>query len=263
MRTFLYIFCAVALAALFFCNNCLGSEPDEILHKRCLYPTVKIHPQNKESYGTGVIVRSIKMGEGDYRNVFVTAAHVADSQDPYVVRVFEYVNWSTIKGVKTYPCLFYGTNEEQDIAVGVFMSKEKMPTAEFNFDAPLYIGTEVFHFGCGVGDEPRLDYGKITSVRSALSKSRPSLMRTSVQTVPGDSGGPLFHRYKLVGIAKSIRVWRDNLIFGISYYVPVERFVEWSDNNYEALHFAWRDRALPNMPFMILKFESEYEITKR
>jgi hypothetical protein len=95
-----------------------------------------------------------------------------------------------------------------------------------------------------------------------LRSSPIPFLRTNVTTVPGDSGGPLFHKYRVVGIAKSIRVWNDNLIFNMSYYVPVERFMEWSNETDEALHFVWGTRKMPETPFWHLKFTREYEVIK-
>lgn len=239
------------------------ASPDIPLHERCLYPTIKVTPKSKDSYGTGVIVRSTKVAEGVYRNVFLSCAHISDHNDPYVVRVFEYENWSTIKRIKSYPCVFYGKDNNRDLSIGVFVTTEKMPTAEFDMGDAIYIGTEVFRIGCGLGDEPRLDYGRVTSVRTSFLKNTLPLLRTSVQTVPGDSGGPLFNKYKVVGIAKSIRVWNDNYIFGMSYYVPVRRLVEWSNESDNVFHFAWEaNRDLPTIPFWILDFQSKYQITR-
>ncbi len=82
------------VTTVFFCTFGKTAEPDKKLHKQCLYPTVKVTPNTRHSYGTGIIVRSVKIKEGEYHNVFITCAHVADSTEQYVVKVYEYKNWS-------------------------------------------------------------------------------------------------------------------------------------------------------------------------
>ncbi len=138
-----------------------------------------------------------------------------------------------------------------------------MPTAELDMDTHLYIGTDVLRFGCGIGDEPRLDYGKITSVRSMPKRNELTMLRTSVVTHPGDSGGGLFHDYKVVGVIVSIRNWHDILLFNIAYAVPSIRFAEWSNENGEALHFVWKTRQLPKMPYWQLQFSNKYEVVAK
>jgi len=261
MRTLLKLLFAAFL--VFLVTSVRASEPDVKLHKQCLYPTIKVVPEGKGSYGTGVIVRSMRVADGEFRNVFITCAHIADSHLPYFVMVYKYEKWSTVEKIKPYPCTFYGKDEARDVAVGVFISEEKMPTATIDFDTALYIGTPVFHFGCGVGDDPRLDEGKVTSVRNKLKRDGPSFIRTNVTTVPGDSGGPLFHKYNVVGIAKSIRVWNDNMVWNMSYYIPIEKFKEWSNDNDEALHFVWGTTKLPDTPYWVLNFGKKWETAKK
>lgn len=262
MRTLLYTLLVSLTMSLFFCLECLADDPDEKLHTACLYPTIHVSPENKDSYGSGVIFRSSKFSENEYLNVFVTAAHVANSYDQYIVRVFGYENWSSLKGYNQYTAVFYSKDFNRDIAIGMFISEQQMPCAKIDFDTKLYIGTEVFRIGCGLGDDPRLDYGKITSVRSKLGAEECPLYRTSVHTVPGDSGGPLFNKYRVVGIARSVRAWRGNPVFNMSYYVPITCLREWSKEDDDAYHFVWEERAFPKMPFWELRFTRDYAITK-
>lgn len=251
---------ASLVMSLFFCLNlCFANEPDEKLHTKCLYPTVHISPESKSSRGTGVIVRSSKISENEYLNVFLTAAHVVDSYEQYNLKFFEYEDWSSISHTKNYASIFYAKNFSRDVAIGMFISEEKMPCAEIDFDTKLYIGNDVFRIGCGFGDEPRLDYGKITSVRSKLYEDE-VLYRTSVHTVPGDSGGPLFNKYKLVGLARSVRGYKGEPVFGISYYIPINSLREWSNEENGAYDFVWKSRSLPKIPFWELRFSRDYII---
>ncbi len=119
-----------------------------------------------------------------------------------------------------------------DIALLVFHSDKEMPVASLNPRAKLYIGNEIFHIGCGLGDQFRLDYGKVTSVKN--SKANPEVfgrIKVSALTIVGDSGGPLFHENKVIGITESIRQKRDHPFYitaynNISFAIPIENFTE-------------------------------------
>ncbi len=201
------------------------------------------------------------MSDGIWHNVFLSCAHVADSPSPYVVRVFHYEKWSSLKGSDTYDCKFYATDSNKDLAIGVFVTAEEMPTSEIDFATDMYIGTDTFRIGCGLGDEPRLDNGKVTSVRSNMKSLLKGTIRTSVHTLPGDSGAPLFHDYKIIGIMQAIRSHGGQQVYATSYAIPVERLKTWDDETEGALNFAWRNKQLPKMPFYQLKME-QYEVIK-
>jgi S1-C subfamily serine protease len=245
---------------LFFCTFVSfghAGEVDKKLHTDCLYPTIYVGLANKGGYGSGVIVRSEKKDDSTYRNVFITCAHLVDSSDlDYEVKQFTYENWSQVKDVKSYPAAFVAYNRDLDIAIGVFESSEEMPTAQLDFEPKIFIGNEVYRIGCGLGDEPRLDYGKLTAFKRG---PKPSI-RTSVMTVPGDSGSPLFHENKVIGIMVSIRSFRNLPVFNISYAVPLERFKTWDSANNNNLSFPWdKTKKLPELQFHYLNFR-DYKI---
>lgn len=242
-----------------FNNPSYSQEVDKKLHQQCLYPTIYIGNVAKDSYGSGVIVRSDKVGDNEYKNVFITCNHLFNQGDytGYEIKEYLYEDWSQVKETKTYPCYVYGTNPEFDIAVGVFYSDKEMPVAKVNFDAKYYIGSEIFRIGCGLGDEPRLDYGRITGYKKNAQK--PSI-RTSIHTIPGDSGSPVFQNYEVVGIMVSIRSLRNIPIFGISYTIPSERFKVWSEKRGNAFNFLLdKNKKLPEFPFQVLKMR-EYQM---
>jgi hypothetical protein len=244
-----------SLSLLFFCAIISAGEADKTLHSKCLYPTILI--SSGDGHGSGVIVRSEKVDENNYKNIFISCAHIADDKLDYEVKHFTYEDWSLLKQVKSYPATFYGRNEELDVSIGCFFSDTEMPIAALDFDTKIYIGNEIFRIGCGLGDEPRLDYGKLTWI----TKGKKPILRTSILTVPGDSGSPVFHNYKVVGIMISIRVYRNLPVFNISYALPLDRFKIWDEQNNHALDFAWSDKPLPKMPFHYLEFKN-YEISK-
>ena len=244
---FLLLFCTLITFAQ-------AGEVDKKLHQECLYPTIYVGRES--GYGSGVVVRSEKVEENIYRNVFITCAHLVDETTiDYEVKQFIYDNWSQVKDTKSYAAVFFAFNKDMDIAIGVFYSDQAMPVATLDFEPKLFIGNDVLRIGCGLGDDPRVDYGKITAYR----KTPKPIFRTSVMTVPGDSGSPLFHEYKVIGIHVSIRSFRNLPVFGISYAVPLERFKTWNTANNDNLSFAWTKKPMPEMVFRYLKFK-QYEV---
>jgi S1-C subfamily serine protease len=244
------------LLFFFIANTCYAGIPDETLHKNCLYPTIMISKSN-HGFGSGVIIRNEKTKNNLYKNCFITCGHICDETiSDYNITVFFYENWSQIKEVKTYKGTIYSANSDSDIAVGFFYSDRELPTAKLDFSQKLFIGNEVFKIGCGLGDEPRLDYGRITTYR----KGNKPYFRTSTEVVPGDSGCPLFHENKVVGIIVSMRANDKELIHFISFAVPLERFKTWDKN----LAFIWDEaKPMPEMPFMYLNFKGVPEIKKK
>lgn len=160
--------------------------------------------------GSGVVVRSVKDGDV-YHNVVFTVAHVIQEAEgfylPYSIYVPQYKNWSELTGYDEYPVTVYKRiNRTTDAAVLVFDSKKPVPVADIDLTPKLYLGNEVFHVGAGWGHEHRLDFGRVTSLKSSPGgPCPPNLLRTSVFTVGGDSGGPVFHEYKVVGVTQGVQ----------------------------------------------------------
>lgn len=229
-----------------------AGPPDKALHKKCLYPTVQLTTEGKPSFGSGVIVRSVKIEEGRYHNVVVTCAHVTQSYpENNVVKVFVYKNWSEITEVETFPIEYTFHDETADLSLGLFVTDRPMPVAEIDFGAKLFIGSRVLRVGCGLGDEPRLDRGEVTSVKT-LMKNMAGNYRTNVHTLPGDSGGPLFAGNKVVGIAHAIRVMRGPTgplpVFNVSFYIPVGKLKDLDEEWCNSLGFAWGKAPMPQLP---------------
>ena len=245
----------------FLLPNCLGDAPDEDLHLKCLYPTVNIIAKDNSVTGSGVIVKSVKMNENEYFNILLTAAHVVRGYEQYTVNVFEYEDWSNLNKTKSYSLVFYAKDPYRDMAIGAFITSEKMPVASIDMQSKFYIGNEILHVGCGAADAPRIDYGKITSIFKNINDKKFSRFRTSVHTVPGDSGGPLFsNKYKLIGIAESLRVWSNIPLFNVSFYTPITYLRDWSNEENGAFDFVWKESALPKMIFWELRFSRDYGI---
>jgi S1-C subfamily serine protease len=233
----LFLFVALLSAGL-----CKAGEPDKTLHEKCLYPTVLVW--SDQNTGSGVIVKSVKKGE-KYHNTVFSAAHVFTEVQyqgepkprlpPYRIYVPRYKNWSALDGYDEYPITVHRLDRDSDAVVVTFDSDKEMKVADLNWKPNLFIGNSVTHVGGGLGAELRVDHGEITSVRYDGGKGFPKGMyRTNVYTLPGDSGGPLYHEHKLVGICQSIRIryWNvgntriDVPISKFSMYFPLSLFTE-------------------------------------
>ena len=234
----------VALALLFSPMWAIAGEPDRELHEKCIYPTVMI---DGVGAGTGVIVKSEKQ-EDKYVNYVFTCAHILQKTPPkfvltqegtkvepskydFTVSVGKYENWSTLVGTETFEVevLYRDPRHSSDIAIVRFWSSEEMPIVEIEADPEIYIGNEVCRVGCGMGEPFRIDFGRLTSLPQSLDKKGmiEKTYRISAPTVPGDSGGPVFHENKCFGLTQLIRSLPDNgPIYHMSYAIPMKRFTE-------------------------------------
>lgn len=235
-----------------------GQQPNKKLHQQCIYPILLVSPDDANSFGTGFIVRSSKVEDKLYCNVFFTCAHVTSESGHYEVKLYEYEDWSKIKSTKTFKALITAKNPAMDIAVGIFLSETPLPTVTLDFNPKLYIGNKVRRVGCGMGDDPRLDEGKISSVRTDMGRLK-EVIRTSIPTVPGDSGSPVYQKYKVIGLTQSIRAWKGFPVYHMSYIIPLERFKIWDKELKGAIGFAWTIDAFPSIEMWQLNFYRNYD----
>lgn len=245
--------------------ECNGAEaPDKKLHKECLYPTICVASVDETSFGSGVIVLSKKINY-EYINFFISSAHVIEKGTDYNVLLHKYEDWSTVVGVKKIKCKFYAKHKKRDLIIGAFLTKTAMPSAKINMKIKFYIGTKLFRIGCGLGDVPRLEYGIVSA--PIMKKGGPATLntvRTSIQTVPGDSGGPVFDRkYQVVGVTKAIKYYRSQLIFGTGYIVPITDLGKWSNENNKRFHFLWEDRVIPTMFYYRMYLLDSHKVTSK
>jgi len=219
---------AVPILVLILTCQLFAGEPDKKFHEKCLYPTVMIQVQKsvlgKGGVGTGVIFKSHKLEDGKYVNFVLTCAHVIPDEEKapkpsggllpfklfhklkFTVKKANYKDWSTLVDYTDFDSKVVYKDLKRDFAILVFESKEAMPIADLAPKAKLYIGNDVFRVGCGMGDFMRVDYGKITAIDYTLSGRIKDVYRTSIPTIGGDSGGPMFNEeYQVVGIAEAIR----------------------------------------------------------
>lgn len=260
-----------------------SEDIDKNLHNKCLYPTVYVsdvvinsdNTQTKElGSGSGVIIKSKKVG-GKWHNLVLTCNHVVDVEDiktsleqqfgtspkfGIIIKVAKYQDWSRFVKYDEYPAFVYSQFEEGDMALLLFVSNEKMPVAELNINQKLYIGNEITKVGCGMGDQPRVEFGKITSINPTCEEFYKGCIRMSAHTVYGDSGGPVFYKDKVIGLASSIRVMGggpfSTPIFQMGFFQPMlTRMPAWNKTENNDIGFIYNEEKIPVIPFIKLKLE--------
>lgn len=257
----------ILILTLSITSTVFSAEPDEKLHNQCLYPTVLI-ATNEGSMGTGTIVRSDKIAENEYHNIVLTCNHLISSNPKVLYRVYkgQYKNWSELEKTVYYPALVYDKNSTIDTAVLCFITTTKMPVAVLGTDVKSYIGTDVFKIGCGGEEQFRLDYGKITMFHANRAPSDSvirDLTRHTAYTLPGDSGGPVFQEYKLIGITNSIKIItnpidsQSKMILGdIAFFIPLKSVVDWNKQEHTIDFIFDSTKELPKIDFTLLNLMS-------
>jgi len=237
-----------------------SDEPDKILHEKCLYPTVMVALRGEGrtySRGTGVIIRSEKADDA-YFNVVVTCHHVLANTD-MAIKLPIFKNLSTFEKWEIFPAINFAGNKDNDLGIVLFVSSKPMPTANWGMDEKLFMGTKVMKIACGNGEDPRLDWGYINSLNNAKHEYSGKI-RTSIVTILGDSGGPVFCDYKIIGLVQSIKMMGGTPVTCISNVIPASLFKKWNEEEKDRLSFIYNpEKKLPTLSFAIAKFES-YEI---
>lgn len=266
-------------------SNLFSAPPDKNLCEKGLYPTVKLtyssntecnceECRNAKSTSSGVIIVSAKAsaeisagisGPKDrYVNVVLTAAHnvaaIKNDKVPLTIHVAKYKDSDEFDGFDDYPAIVYEANKELDIAVVLFVSKEKMTIAKLGMDVKLHLGTPIIKFGYGLGDDVRFDEGKITSVKTSIPKTMVGKIRSNAHTIFGDSGGPVYdEKYNLVGITHAIRGGPSYIITVQSYFAPVREIKTWSESSNNIIGFVYKEQQLPTFVLFRLGMRN-YEI---
>lgn len=231
------------------------SASDKKLHRKCIYPVVKFSDALQHSGGSGFIVRSTKVGD-EWHNLAIGAAHTIEL--PVFVFVPEYKDWSTVVNIEKHYGTILAQDSECDMVIVAFTSKNQLHTADIQFGKKLYINSKVFHVGCGLLDDPRIDFGQVTSPKMYAEPFK-GLIRTNVHSYFGDSGGPLFSEdMKVIAFCEGIRMHRHMPLPDISFYRSIDELKTWDGRVNNALESVYKESApLPVIPFVKVKL-AEY-----
>lgn len=243
-----------------------SQEPDKKLHHECVYPTCTVKSLHRGETGTGVAVRSEKQSNGEYYNVLVTCAHVVrrrDSSARYAIGVPTYSDWSSFDGFVYFNADVVWADDERDLAVLVFITRDPCRTSKLKFDFKPYLGTALSKVGTGGGDEPRYDVGRLTSRGVFVGDdgkklAKYSCYRTSIPTIKGDSGSPVFWENEVIGIAHAIRVLgtegNKQDCFDISFVTPIHNLKTGSADVDNIIDYVFdKEKPLPVLPYLMLK----------
>ena len=229
-------------------NLTFAGEPDIKLHEKCLYPTVRVADTSGQGYGSGVIVRSEKVDDG-YLNVVLTCKHVVENMDFMDIVIMTYKNWSEMAGMRQYPARLYASHPDFDISIVLFLSSKKMPTADLGLDEQLYVGNDLVSFGCALKQMPRLDTGTISGVAK-------NSIRSDLVSVPGDSGGPVFHNYKLIALKMMFFGAQLNEqvhpVFNIAVQVRLSVLKQWAEQDDKAKLPIDADAQMPKLDVLLI-----------
>ena len=246
----------LAIAILLF-SYLIYNQNQKNLKNRCINSTVCIYNEKQGVSGSAVIVRSEKINS-IYYNVAITSAHLTSDDKRLNLSGYEIkmpiFEKSKILYYEKRPCFIYEVNEECDLAIIIFSSFRRLECSDIDFFQNLEIDDRIMKIGYGLGDDLRIDRGDITSVCTSLNDKK-NLYRMNAFTVFGDSGGPVFYNYRLVGITCGIRSsGLFNNIYNISYACPISDLKNWKEklNNIE---FAYDySKKIPKIPIYFLEF---------
>lgn len=206
--------------SMIFCSR----NKDDFFYKS-LSPTIQITNDNKKISGTAVVYKSYPVEKEMYINIALSCEHVMS--DVVTCHSFEYSEKKFCISKTSHNCAVVYKNQEDDISILIFISKNKLATANIEFNSNLDLLQNVYAVGCGLSENPRYTEGKI----NGLHKFNNTLenIRTNVPIVPGDSGCGLFtQNNNLVAIANHIKKLELNgmsyPIEGISVFKPVDLY---------------------------------------
>lgn len=231
---------------------------DKTLHEKVVFPTVRVSATNTPQKSSGVIVRSDKVGNM-YHNVVLTCAHCVGDEDAiYQTEVAKYEDGS-FTGWEAYPTIIYDADFECDLAVLLFKSKDKVDVATIAFGVRPYIGTEVCHVGCALNDDPRLEKGIVNSLNGKVRPHPQAVYRTTMYSLPGDSGGPVYFQDRMIGLIQAIKVTSfkglPTMVNGVSLCIPIDSVKTWDARQNQALRFIYTHKVpLPVQPYAELEY---------
>ena len=231
---------------------------DDVFHKKILFPTVRVSNLDITEKGSGVVIRSEKVGDV-YHNVVLTCFHCVTDPDGFYyidLPIYEndvFVNWDR------HPALVYSGSSEHDIAVLLFKTNSQLYVADILFSCKAFIGTKLVHVGCGLGDQPRLDVGSITSLNSFVRPHSQAVYRTNMHVIPGDSGGPAFFENGLIGLIQAVKYTTfqgiPTLLPNISFCIPIDSLKIWDVNQNQTLRFIYNNQvSLPVLPYAEMEY---------
>lgn len=185
----------------FFCVLVAANSLTKPSLEKCLYPVVLVESIKSKSTGTGFIVKSQKVNE-KYINLCLSCSHILDSDD-IAISTSDYKKPFSFKSFKKYNGLVINKDKKFDISIISFLSDYKYSEVEIDMEYKPELRDSVFTIAHGMADPARYSEGIVSSVDDDKKE-----ISTSVGMLLGDSGGPLFHQNKVVGIANAMKAYK-------------------------------------------------------
>ena len=210
------------------------------LHKRILYPVVRVRTQ--KAGGSGTIIYSKPDKQGKYENFVMTCAHVVDSAistkkdwdsvlkkkiekeflQEVNIEVFDYVYLSTVDSSKSYRANILAYDKHHDIAILSVDTPKPFPYVveliPFEEIKQIRLFTPIYTAGCSLLHDPFATTGQITYMKE-LIENRTYYM-TSGNAIFGNSGVAVYlaDTGQQIGITARITGMPSDLFgFGISF----------------------------------------------
>lgn len=223
MKTFL----TLPIILMFLLSYAVTSDDNKrnIIIEKCFKPTVLIESTKSPASGTGFITNSTKIEPIDcYCNIVFSCEHILKSKD-LLIKCSDFDVDGIFTNYQTYKGEVAVVDGENDLSLIYFLSPKKMPCAELNQGYKPKVCDELLAIGHGLGETSRFSEGKMTGVIRSETTKQILSYKTSVSIIFGDSGGPLFHENKVIGIANSMRnvdiAESKHPIYNISFYKPL------------------------------------------
>jgi len=167
---------------------------------------VEGHSSSRKMQGSGVVYRNGLASDAPHKpnsSWIISNAHVVrDSENVFVSQ----------SGVR-YAAKVEYADEELDLAV-IYVAGAVFPPAPIDVNVPVQVGQRVYAIGSPVGLENSITEGLVSGVRKVLELS---VIQTSAQISPGNSGGGLFDAHgRLVGITTFKAQGTEGVGFAVS-----------------------------------------------
>lgn len=195
-KLFIVLLCSLAIIGL--------ALTDEI-HKNCYDSVALVQAVDKSANGTAVIVQSKKIDSDLYMNTVFSAEHIFAKPMCLVPLIRDE---GFVETEESLALQIIYKNSDTDLALASFLSAREFPVADLDFKTVPKMRDKVFLIGCGLGQPMRYSEGLVTGL--GPNKKKYENIQTSIYTVPGDSGSPVYLNQKVIAITSSIRSFQSD-----------------------------------------------------
>ena len=193
-KLFVSLFCFSLMLSFVWCQE---------IDKKCYDSVVLLKSLDKSSTGSAVVVQSREIGKNLYMNTIFSAEHIF-AKPMYAIPLS--YNDGFIEQDEPFALQTIYKNQDTDLALASFLSIKELPVADLDFITLPKPRSKAFLIGCGLGQPLRYSEGLITGF--GPQKNKLEYIQTSIYTVPGDSGCPVYYNNKVIGITSSIRSYQ-------------------------------------------------------